>query len=186
MNKNYSYCIILFLKKEMIPTKYNIKISEIEKNNEIIELKEPLNFDGLETNYLNKILEKIYTDLFISGELKIPKFKNSNSLLIFLEYLIDKFNNMESEKMISPKVLSIKSRIMEEISEEILEYIGKISESSLPEKLVKFLSDEDFFKSFLEKLDDDKNASSFNKKFKELSKVSFDRNFYFLNLYFFL
>ena len=134
-------------------------------------LDEPVNLEPIDDIPQNRKLQTIYYNLLWGVELKLPKFDGIKSLLIFLEYFDDKF--MEARK-ISPHLLSRKTEIFYLLIEQILKFnIDEKDKDSL-KTLEQFFYEEDFFASFLIKLNK-LNYSHFTKQFLIFSKVSYNK-----------
>ena len=133
-------------------------------------LDEPVNLEPINDIPQNRKLQTIYFNLLWGIELKLPKIDGINSLIIFLEY----FNNKFSEtRKISPHLLSRKTEIYYLLIEQLFEFHIDEKDKNTLKSLEQFFYEEDFFTSFLIKLNK-LNYSHFTKKFLLFSNVSYN------------
>lgn len=133
--------------------------SILEKSNNL-EIKE-----GITPNHK---LQNLYTDLVGGIDFKLPEIDGIKSLLIFLDYFYNKFN--EIKKMANFK-LSRKVEIYYLMIEQLLKMNIDKNDNETFKTLEKYFFEEDFFTAFLMKLIKLEN-SLFVEKFSFFTRVS--------------
>ena len=147
---------------------YQAKSSIFEKINDISQLEEPVNLETIDGILPNRKLQIIYYNLLWVVDSKVPKIDGIKSLLILLDYVYNKFDDI---RKISPHLLARKNESFYLIIDQIFNtYIDKKDKDSL-KNLEQYFYDNDFFTSFLIRLNK-KNNSVFKEKFSFFSKVS--------------
>jgi hypothetical protein len=147
---------------------YQAKSSIFEKINDISQLEEPVNLETIDGILPNRKLQIIYYNLLWVVDSKVPKIDGIKSLLILLDYVYNKFDDI---RKISPHLLARKNESFYLIIAQIFNtYIDKKDKDSL-KNLEQYFYDNDFFTSFLIMLNK-KNNSVFKEKFSFFSKVS--------------
>lgn len=134
----------------------------------LLDEPEPLNLEYIEGKTLNNKLKNIYFNLIREKDVEIPKIDGIKSLLILLDYLIDKFNNLQK---ISPHLLSKKNEVYFLLIEQLLKMPFDKKDKEILETLEKYFYDQDFFISFLMILNK-QNNSMFIENLSFFSKVS--------------
>ena len=144
------------------------KDSILEKIYDLSQLDEPVNLETKEGILPNRKLQVIYYNLLWVVDPKLPKIDGIKSLLILLDYVYNKFDDI---RKISPHLLARKNETFYLIIDQIFNsYIDKKDKDSL-KNLEQYFYDNDFFTSFLIMLNK-KNNSVFKEKFSFFSKVS--------------
>lgn len=141
-------------------------------------IDEPVNLETKNGIPPNRKLQAIYYNLVWGVDLKLPKIDGINSLLIFLDYFYSKFNEV---RKISPYLLSRKNEIFYLINEQLLRLHIDKNEKDTLKTLEQYFYDQDFFSSFLIRLNKLNNAL-FQEKYSFFSKVSLFFILYFYNI----
>ena len=135
---------------------------------DIDQLDEPVNLETKEGIPPNRKLQTLYYNLLWSADLKLLKIDGIESLLILLDYIYNRFDDI---RKISPHLLARKNEIFYLLIEQIFNSSIDKKDKDTFKKLEQYFYDNDFFASFLFILNK-KNNSVFKEKFSFFSKVS--------------
>ena len=136
---------------------------------DISQLDEPINLETIDDITPNRKLHTLYYNLLWAAELKLPKIDGIKSLLILLEYIYNKFNDVRKTP---PHYLSRKNEILYLIIEQLLSYKIDMKDKETMKNIYQYFYEQDFFNCFL-KIINKRNNSFFEEKFLFYSKVSY-------------
>ena len=130
-------------------------------------LDEPVNLETIEGIPPTRKLQTIFFNLIWGIDVKFPKIEGIKSLLIFLEYIYNKFSEISK---ISPHLISRKTEIYYHLIVQILNLNIDKNDKTNFKDFEQFFYDKDFFGTFLTILNR-QNNKKFKDKFSFFSKV---------------
>lgn len=134
----------------------------------LLDEPEPLNLELIEGKNLNSKLKNIYLNLVMEKDVKMPKLDGIKSLLILLDYLVEKFNKLPK---LSPHLSSRKNEIYSLLIEQLLKISFDKKDKEILKAIEKYFYEQDFFISFLMILNKQNNVM-FIENLSFFSKVS--------------